>query len=324
MDGKLRPMRAAVIERFGEAPVVREVDEPKADGAHLIDVTAAPLNPVDLSMASGRFYAGPPPLPYVPGGEGIGHPKSGAPAARVYFRAALPNGSFAERAVTNGQMVPLPENVSDGVAAALGTPGIAAYLAITTRAQLKPGETVLILGATGVLGSIAVQVAKIIGAGRVVAAGRDDRGLARTRELGADATVDLKQTDGLTERIREATGGTLQVVIDPVWGVPALAALDAMSAHGRFVQLGQSASPEATLKSSTVRGRYLSILGYTSFLVPWEDQAVAYRRLVDYATSGKLKVEVETLSLDAVAEAWTRQATSPHRKLVLTPIAARR
>lgn len=317
-------MRAAVIERFGEAPVVREVEEPEADSAHLIDVTAAPLNPVDLSMASGRFYAGPPPLPYVPGGEGIGHPKSGAPAARVYFRAALPNGSFAERSVTNGQMVPLPESVSDDVAAALGTPGIAAYLAITSRAQLKPGETVLILGASGVLGSIAVQVAKIIGAGRVVAAGRDDRALAHAQELGADAIVDLKEIDGLTERIREASRGTLQVVIDPVWGAPAVAALDAMSSHGRFVQLGQSASPEATLKSSTVRGRYVSILGYTSFLVPWEDQAVAYRRLVGYATSGRLTVEVETLPLDAVAEAWTRQATSPHRKLVLAPNAAGR
>jgi len=317
-------MRAAVIERFGETPVVRDVDEPKADGANLIDVTAAPLNPVDLSMASGKFYAGPPPLPYVPGGEGVGHPKSGTPAARVYFRSALPNGSLAERSVTNGQVVPLQENISDGVAAALGTPGIAAYLAITSRAQLKPGETVLILGASGVLGSIAVQVARIIGAGRVIAGARDDAGLARAKQLGADATVDLKRIDGLTDRIREASGGKLQVVIDPVWGAPAAAALDAMSPHGRFVHLGQSAGPEATLKSNTVRGRYLSILGFTMFLVPWEDQAVAYRRLVDYAASGKLKVEVETLPLDAVADAWKRQATSPHRKLVLTPNAAGR
>jgi len=317
-------MRAAVIERFGELPVIRDVDEPKGDGARVIEVSAAPLNPVDLSMASGRFYAAPPPVPYVPGGEGVGHPKSGTPAARVYFRSALPNGSLAERSVTNGQVVPLQENISDGVAAALGTPGIAAYLAITSRAQLKPGETVLILGASGVLGSIAVQVARIIGAGRVIAGARDDAGLARAKQLGADATVDLKRIDGLTDRIREASGGKLQVVIDPVWGAPAAAALDAMSPHGRFVHLGQSAGPEATLKSNTVRGRYLSILGFTMFLVPWEDQAVAYRRLVDYAASGKLKVEVETLPLDAVADAWKRQATSPHRKLVLTPNAAGR
>src|SRR5437879_12493290 len=128
-------MRAAVIERFGEPPVVRDKDEPPADGADLIEVTAAPLNPVDLSIASGRFYAGTPPLPYVPGGEGIGHPRSGVPADRVYFRAAPPNGALAERAVANGQTVPLPEQVSDGVAAALCTPGTAASPAKPGRAQ---------------------------------------------------------------------------------------------------------------------------------------------------------------------------------------------
>jgi NADPH:quinone reductase len=312
-------MRAAVIERYGDPPVLREMPEPKADGANLIDVTAAPLNPVDLSIASGKFYAGPPPLPYVPGGEGIGYPRSGTPAARVYFRAAPPNGAFAERAVTNGQIVPLPDGIPDEVASALGTPGIAAYLALSSRAQLQPGETVLILGASGVLGSIAVQVARLIGAGRVIAGARNDRGLARARELGADATVDLKQTEGLTDRIREASGGQLQVVIDPIWAAPGAAALEAMSPRGRFVQLGQSAGPEATVRSGPLRGRYLSILGFTTFLVPWEEQAVAYRRLVDYAVAGKIKVEVEVLPLDAVGDAWRRQATSPHRKLVLSP-----
>jgi len=312
-------MRAAVIERFGELPVVRERDEPKADSANVIEVTAAPLNPVDLSIATGKFYGGTPPLPYVPGGEGIGHPRSGVPADRVYFRAAPPNGALAERAVANGQTVPLPEQVSDGVAAALGTPGIAAYLAMTRRAQLQPGETVLVLGASGVLGSIAVQVAKLIGAGRVIAAARDDRALARAKDLGADATVDLKQIEGLTERIREASRGQLQVVIDPIWGAAAVAALEAMSPLGRFVQLGQAAGPEATVKSATVRGRYLSILGYGSFLVPWEEQVVAYRRLVEYAAAGKIKVEVEVLPLEAAPDAWKQQAASPHRKLVLSP-----
>src|SRR2546428_13678823 len=106
-------MRAAVIERCGAPPVVREREEPKADAANVIEVTAAPLNPVDLSIATGKFYAGTPPLPYVPGGEGIGHPRSGVPAERGYFRAAPPNGGLAGRAVTHGQTVPRPEQVSD-------------------------------------------------------------------------------------------------------------------------------------------------------------------------------------------------------------------
>src|SRR5437588_10461004 len=313
-------MRAAVVERYGEPPVVRQVDEPKSDGANLVEVTAAPLDPVDLSIASGKFYAGSPPTPYVPGGEGVGRPlQNGKPGPRVYFRAVLPNGSFAERAVSRDQTVPIPDGVSDGAASALGTPGIAAYLALTKRAQLKAGETVLVLGASGVLGAIAVQVARLLGAGRIIAGGRDEQALARSRELGADATVDLKQTDGLTDRIREASGGQLQVVIDPVWGIPGVAALEAMSPFGRFVQLGQSAAPEAVVKSGILRGRCLSILGYTSFLVPWEEQAAAYRKLADYAAAGQIKVEFEVLPLEAAAEAWKRQASSPHRKLVLDP-----
>jgi NADPH2:quinone reductase len=318
-------MRAAVIERYGEPPVLREVPEPKADGATLVEVTAAPLNPVDISIATGKFYAGSPPTPYVAGGEGIGRLLQGGTARpRVYFRAALPNGAMAERAVVSrGETVPLPDAVPDEVASALGTPGIAAYLGLTRRAELKPGETVLVLGASGVLGSIAVQVARLLGAGRVIAAARDERGLAHAKELGADATVDLKQTDGLTDRIKEASKGQLQIVIDPIWGAPAVAAMDAMSVYGRFVQLGQSASPEATVTSRTIRGRYLSILGYGSFFVPWEDQAAAYRRLVDFAAAGKLKVETEVLPLEAAPEAWKRQASSPHRKLVLSPQARR-
>ena len=314
-------MRAALIERYGQPPVLRELPEPKADGASLVQVTAAPLNPVDISIASGKFYAGSPPTPYVPGGEGIGRAlKDGKPGPRVYFRAALPNGALAERAVVGGgQTVAIPDSVPDGVAAALGTPGIAAYLSLTRRAQLKAGETVLILAASGVLGAIAVQMARLLGAGRIVAGARDERGLARAKELGADATVDLKTADGLTDRIREASGGQLHVVIDPVWGVPGGAALEAMSPFGRFVQLGASAAQEAVVKSGVLRGRYLSILGYTTFLVPWEEQAAAYRKLIDYAASGRLKVEFEILPLEAAPEAWKQQASSPHRKLVLSP-----
>src|SRR5437870_12515641 len=157
-------MRAAVVERYGEPPVVRQVDEPKSDGADPVAVTAAPLSPVALAIATGKFYAGSPPTPYVPGGEGVGRPlRSGKPGPRVYFRAALPDGSFAERAlISSGQTVPIPDAVPDGVAAALGTPGIAAYLALTRRAQLKAGETVLILGASGVLGTIAVDRKSVV------------------------------------------------------------------------------------------------------------------------------------------------------------------
>jgi NADPH2:quinone reductase len=317
-------MRAAVIERYGEPPVVREVPEPKAEGASLVEVTAAALNPADLSIASGKFYAGSPPLPYVPGGEGVGRPmQNGKPGPRVFFRAALPNGALAERAVVREVPVPIPDGVPDGVAASLGTPGIAAFLTLTKRAQLQKGETVLILAASGVLGTIAVQLARLLGAARVIAAARDERSLARAKELGADATVDLKQTERLTERIREASGGQLHVVLDPVWGLPGVAALEALSPYGRFIQAGAAAGNEATVNSGIVRGRFLSILRYSNFSVPWKEQAAAYRQLVAYAAAGKIKVEFEVLPLEAAPDAWKLQASSPHRKLLLSPQARR-
>src|SRR6202165_682555 len=125
-------MRAAVIERYGEPPVRRDVPEPKVEESSLVEVTAAPLNPVDISIASGKFYAGSPPTPYVPGGEGIGRPlQNGQPGPRGDVRGALPNGAMAERAViARGQTVPIPDSVPDGVAAALGTAGITAYLSL--------------------------------------------------------------------------------------------------------------------------------------------------------------------------------------------------
>src|ERR1700726_4889055 len=275
-------MRAAVIERHGEPPVVRELPEPAADKGSVVEVIAAALNPADLSIASGKFYTGPPPLPYVPGGEGVGRLlQNGTTGPRVFFRAAFPNGSLPEREIgRGGQTIAIPDGVPDGLAASLGTPGIAAYLALTRRAQLKAGETVLILAASGVLGAIAVQVARVLAAGRIEAGPRDDQALAQSKELGAHATVDLKQTERLTERIGHRSGAQPNVVIDPLWGVPGLAALEAMSPFGRFVQLGASAGQEAVVKSGGLRGRYLSILGYNTFVVPWEDQAAAYRKLV--------------------------------------------
>src|SRR6266853_2088005 len=203
-------MRAAVIERYGEPPVLRDVPEPNADGGSVMEVTVAALNPADLSIASGKFYAGSPPTPYVPGGEGVGRSlQNGSPGPRSFFRAKLPNGAFAERAIARDEPLPIPDGVPDGVAAALGTPGFPALLGLTKRAQLQKGETVLILAASGVLGTIAIQVARLLGAGRVIAGARDERGLARAKELGADATVDLKETEGLTERMREASEGQL-------------------------------------------------------------------------------------------------------------------
>jgi NADPH2:quinone reductase len=179
---------------------------------------------------------------------------------------------------------------------------------------------VLVLGATGVVGQLAVQAARLLGAGRVVAAGRDPQMLARAEQLGADAIVDLAAaSDDLTKAFKDAAGGEIDVVHDPLWGAPAAAAVEALGVGGRLVQLGQSAGGHATFDSVPIRGRHLDILGYMNFIVPADVRRDAYRTLVEHAAAGRLAVEVERIALADVADAWERVQGSAHRKLVLAP-----
>jgi NADPH:quinone reductase len=315
-------MKAAVLEEIGKTPVYREFDEPeRSPGQSLIDVTAAPMNPVDLWISSGRYHAGAPPVPSVVGREAAGRVLESdtiETGTRVYAPVGL--GGMAERVVApDDELVELPDGVEDALAASLGVAGLAAWLALGFRGNLQDGETVLVLGATGAVGAIAVQGAKLLGAGRVVAAGRSEQGLERALQLGADATVQIGAGDDLAGAFAEAADGQLDLTIDPLWGEPAAAAIRATSFRGRLVQVGQSASPESTIPSGAVRGKALSILGHTNFAVPPDVRRDAYREMLRHAAAGELTVDYELLPLARVDDAWERQAASPGRKLVLAP-----
>ncbi|HEX4806300.1 MAG TPA: zinc-binding dehydrogenase [Conexibacter sp.] len=315
-------MHAAVLHAYGATPVYEAFEEPVAgEGREVVQVAAAAVNPVDVRKASGTYLAGPPPLPSVVGTEGVGRLAGDGP--RVYFDAPVaPFGAFGERALIDASAaVELPDGIADDVAAALGIAGLAAWLPLTWRSQLQAGETVLVLGATGAVGQLAVQVAKLLGAGRVVAAGRDRAMLERAARLGADATVDMSGLSGedLTNAFREAAGGDVDVVHDPLWGTPAAAAIEALAVGGRLVQIGQSAGAEATLPSASIRGRQLEIRGYLHFLAPAHMRRDAYRALVAHAAAGHLALELERLPLAQVGDAWERVQRGAHRKLVLIP-----
>jgi NADPH2:quinone reductase len=164
-----------------------------------------------------------------------------------------------------------------------------------------------------------VQGAKLLGAGRVVAAARSETGLARASELGADATVRFGDHDDLAAAFLEAANGQIDLTIDPVWGEPGAAGVKATSFGGRVVQLGQSAGKEATLESGWVRTKLLSILGHTNFAAPADVRNDAYLRMVRHTAAGELTVDHELMPLERVADAWELQEGSPHRKLVLSP-----
>jgi NADPH:quinone reductase-like Zn-dependent oxidoreductase len=311
-------MRAAIVREYGGVHEVGEFDEPTVgDDEVVVDVLAAGLNPVDIAKASGTFYGGAPDLPYVPGGEGVGRTGDGE---RAYFDAVPPFGSFAERSLaTRGSLVPVPDEVDEAEAVAFGIAGLAAWLALERRAHVGKGDTVLVLGASGVVGQIGVQAARLMGAERVVAAARDAERLERASELGADATVNIRDAEDLAEAIREATDGGPDVVLDPLWGEPAEAAVDAAAEGARIVNLGQSAGSHASFASGAVRGRQLSILGHTNFKVPLPERQAAYRRMVAHCAAGELTADVERVPLERIADAWRRQQESPHRKLVIIP-----
>ncbi len=310
-------MDAAVLTELG-APSFGSFDEPTAgDGQVVVDVAVAGLNPVDLTMCAGRFPRFTPELPSVPGREGIGS----VDGRRVYFNSTPPFGSMAEKALAQeDNLLDVPDGVDDGTAVALGIAGLAAWLPLSWRAKVQPGETVLVMGATGVLGSIAVQAAKLLGAGRVVAAGRDRDGLERAARLGADATVDLTATEDPTAAYLEAAGGEgPDVILDPVWGEPGAAAMRSLAPFGRHVQIGNSADPELTLVAPPFRNNMSQVMGYTNFRVPRSAQVEAYATITAHAAAGRIEVDSERIPLADVGLAWERQAAFAHRKLVLVP-----
>jgi NADPH:quinone reductase len=313
-------MRVALIRELGSLPEVAELDDP--DGDDVLEVVAAPLNPIDVAVSNGRFFGGHPELPYVPGCEAVG--RTGDGRLVWVFGGGLGvarSGAMAHRvSIGTSSVIDVPEGADPALAGALGIAGLAGWLPLAWRAPLKPGETVLVLGATGTAGLVAVQAAKLLGAARVVAAGRNVAGLERATALGADATVSLDDTEDLSAAFREACGGNGPTyVFDPLWGEPGAAAVDAAAPHARIVNLGQSAGPTSTLASGAVRGKQLSLYGHTNFAVPTDELADEYRRLVSHAITGEIRLEVEQVPLDEIAGAWQQQSAGAGRKLVVVP-----
>jgi NADPH2:quinone reductase len=310
-------MRAALIRELGAPPEPTEIDDP---GGTSLDVAAIGLNPLDIAVARGRFYGGHPPLPYVPGCEAVG--RLAATGERLYVSGdglgVRRNGTAAERTDIGAALaIPISGEVADDAAIACGIAGLAGWLPLAWRAPVRGGDRVLVLGATGTAGLVAVQAARLLGAERVVAAGRDRERLARSEAIGADAIVHLGE-ENLADAFCEACGGDgPTLVFDPLWDGSLEAAVQAAAPHARIVQVGQSAGPEATLRSNDVRGKQLDLLGYSNFAAPREVAREGYLELLGHVASNRIRIDVETYELDRLAEAWRRQAGGPGAKLVV-------
>ena len=322
-------MKAAVLSALNQPPRCEEFQDPTpSDGEVIVRVRAAALKPVDRQLASGAHYASQHSLPMACGTDGVGTLDDGR---RVFFAAPrAPYGTMAELAVVAAmRCFPLPDDVDDVTAAAVFNPGLSAFGALKWRAQIASGETVLILGATGVTGKLAIQTAKLLGAGRVIAAGRNERVLNSLQELGADAIIRLDKTGPELSEVFAHQAGVngFDVVIDYLWGPPVEALLgsitrqdfSAASSRVRLVQVGESAGAAISLPAAVLRSSRLEIIGAGSGNAPASREAwgEAIQWLLGNVARGALKIDTERLPLADVESAWERDWEG--RRAVIVP-----
>lgn len=315
-------MKAAVVNVLGQPPRYQDFAEPKAgDGEVLISMRAAGLHPVVKALSSGSHYASTGEVPAVPGIDGVGRLEDGR---RVYFGfARKPWGTMCERTVApRSRCLPLPDSIDDVQAAAIVNPGMSAWLSIKDRAGLVKGESVLILGATGVAGQLAIQAARNLGAGRVVAAGRNLDALASEN---LDGLVSLTQDDDAVREafVAEARKG-IDVVIDYLWGHPTELLLQALAKgfdpnagrSTRLVEVGESAGKAITLPGATLRSIDLKLMGSGFGAVPLARVLDAIPTFFAMAADGSLKVATEPVPLAEVEAAWSRKSSG--KRIVFT------
>jgi NADPH:quinone reductase-like Zn-dependent oxidoreductase len=316
-------MKAAIVQQAGQAPVYGEFADPvPAAGEHLIQVSAAAISQVTRSRASGRHYSSSGAFPFVPGIDGVGRREDGA---RVYFvLPRAPHGAMAERTVVPAdRCLPLPDGLDDVSAAAIANPGLSSWAALCERARLRRGETVLINGATGISGRLAVQIAKHLGAAKVIATGRNAQALEALSALGADVTIPLgEDADALERSFTPHFADGVDVVLDYLWGesaqclliAAAKAAADAVPI--RFVQIGSISGEDIALPSAVLRASAIELMGSGIGSIPLPRLIAVTGELLLAAVGAGLQIATRTAPLADVGRAWS--LTDSAARTVLT------
>ncbi|MEV6345899.1 zinc-binding alcohol dehydrogenase family protein [Actinoplanes sp. NPDC051851] len=318
-------MKAAVVSSFDSTPRYEEFPLPTpGEGELVVDVLAAGLHPRVLSQADGSHYTSTDELPLVPGIDGVGRDADGNLRYFVLPDTAL--GAMAERTVIDvRRSVLLPEDTDPVAVAAAMNPAMSSWVALRRRITFEPGQNVLILGATGSAGQLAVQVTKLFGANRIIAAGRDTSRLATLTALGATGTVPL---DGDPADVASRLGtaaADVDVVLDYVWGAPTAAAMTAVvtgrADRGKplsWVQIGAVAGPTAAIPSAALRASRLQIVGSGQGSVPTRDILAELPHIAAAITGGSFTIDTEPVPLADVEQTWSR-ARASRRRIVFVP-----
>lgn len=313
-------MKAAVIHKTGDLPRYEDIADPvPQNGEQLIHVRAASIKNLDRMLVTGTHYGehhGA--FPAIPGVDGIGTLEDGT---RVYAGARPPYGMLAEKAIAmKGYCIPIPDIIDDILAAALPNPGVSAWLSLQWRGQIKQGDTVFILGATGVTGKLAIQLAREMGAGKIIAAGRNEKVLRLLPRLGADEVISLSRpAEAIRKDISALTQhGSPDIVLDYVWGQPAEILLQTLTndnlyaeAHTtRYIQIGEMAGPVIRLSAGTLRSAGIELYGQGGGSVPGDIMAKIpveiLPALIKWAGEGKISMDTEVFTLQDIEKAWQR------------------
>jgi len=319
-------MNAAVVTSFDEPPHYQqfEVPQPAGDGEILVDVLAAGLHPRVRTGAAGAHYTSRRTLPMIPGVDGIGRRQDGR---RVYFAAGDDViGTMADKAVVDvRRAVELPDGTDVAKVAAAMNPAMSSWVALRRRVPIEPGQSVLVLGATGNAGLMAVQIARLLGAGRVVGAGRDPGRLGALTSLGADEVVPLTDDQDATDRALGAAAAEVDIVVDYVWGRPAehaiMALLVARADRSRamnWIQIGAMAGPTIELPSVALRSANFRLQGNGQGAVSTAAYLAELPSLVREINAGTIAVKPNTVPLADVEAIWT-QPDPPGERTVLVP-----
>jgi NADPH:quinone reductase-like Zn-dependent oxidoreductase len=312
-------VKAAIVVEAGKTPIYGDFREPvPGNGEVQVTVTAAALSNVVKSRASGTHYSSSGELPFVVGIDGVGRLADGR---RVYFvLPKAPFGSMSERAVIRpSQCVSLPDDLDDITAAAIANPGMSAWAAFKERAKLTAGETVLVNGATGTAGRLAVQIAKYMGAKKVVATGRNSEALRALSVLGADVTIALGDTgEAFEDALKEQFAGDgIDVVLDYIWGPSAERVIAAGAKAGRdavpirFVHIGSVSAPNITLPSAALRSSAITLMGSGIGSISMDRFVRSIEELMHATVPGGFEIATRTFPLSEVEQVWARANSMP-------------
>jgi len=318
-------MKAAVLHEIGGVPRYQDFPDPvPGDDEVLIDVKAVAVENVDKLIAAGTHYASQKylaRLPAIPAFDGIGALPDGTVVG--FGNPRLPYGALAEKTVVpKGAYMPIAEGIEPEIATVLGT--AITGMSIKTAAGFVPGQTVLVQGATGVAGRLAVKVARLLGAGRIVATGRDNDQLRELRALGADTVINTAVSDeALTQAYLDAKGDGYDIVADYLWGRPTEILLRSLVPTSftfpkptRLIQIGASAGAALALAAESLRTSGVEIYGAAKGLGPETMQEV-YGQIVTWAQSGELTFDVVKVPLSDIETAWQRTDLRGSRLVVV-------